>query len=450
MRPYWTSTHVTRKDWATEAAPVDGGSGYEVGDLLTVEGGVLSSDGTGIAATFKVNAVDPGGVVTAVGFFQPGAYVETPPNPVTTTSERPPGGPGGSLATLNVVFNDYGTRVAYFVNYEWGSLHVWEEDDPADPTPENRDVRNGAYVRAVRSVTGNGGAGAAVRGNGGAIRGNGGVTVSGNGDVNADNGLDLSDAIYLLTHLFQGGPEPAPCPDVTPQTETICDDNVDDDLDGNTDCFDVDCFLTPNCPGLTGFLPDTSQTACQDGNGEVIDCAAVSGCTALQDSLIDNGCDAATRFVDNGDRTVSDTCTGLMWLKSLPFSAVGIGSGWCAQVAHCKDMVLTAGNGTKLEQDLDAGDPDDDIVFDDWRLPNIRELQSIADYSRARPALDTLLWYDNPNCCGTTGLWSSTTLDADPASAYIVSFQHGVVAWRGKTGNPGVPGNKTPLAVRTP
>ena len=30
--------------------------------------------------------------------------------------------------------------------------------------------------------------------------------VSENGDVNGDNGLDLSDAIYLLSFLFQGGP----------------------------------------------------------------------------------------------------------------------------------------------------------------------------------------------------------------------------------------------------
>ena len=31
--------------------------------------------------------------------------------------------------------------------------------------------------------------------------------VSENGDVNGDNGLDLSDAIYLLTYLFINGPE---------------------------------------------------------------------------------------------------------------------------------------------------------------------------------------------------------------------------------------------------
>ena len=40
-------------------------------------------------------------------------------------------------------------------------------------------------------------------------RGAGGITVLGNGDVNGDNSLDLSDAIYLLAHLFQGGPAPA-------------------------------------------------------------------------------------------------------------------------------------------------------------------------------------------------------------------------------------------------
>ena len=50
-------------------------------------------------------------------------------------------------------------------------------------------------------------------------RGQGGVTVFGNGDVNGDGSLDLSDAIYLLSHLFQGGPAPELCPVVGPAEE---------------------------------------------------------------------------------------------------------------------------------------------------------------------------------------------------------------------------------------
>ena len=496
LRPYWTSTHVTRKDNALHATVVDGGTDYETGDLLTVVGGVLSSDGSGIASTFKVNAIDPGGVVTAVGFYQPGKYTETAANPATTTTNSDL----GSGATLEVTYNF--TRVAYFVNYEWGSLGLWD-------TGTNVNFENGAYVRAVRSVRPAAGGGGQKGGGAGPVcaadNGNangdasrdlsdavyalawlfqGGsepvpfCTTAGpkeadcaaeNGNTNGDESRDLSDVIYLLAWLFQGGPAPvAICQGVVPEAETGCDppgnccgNGVDDDQDGNTDCNDsdcaggaacfesdcgdmtdndedgdtdcddADCVATLDCLGPTGTLPDTSQTACQDGNSDVVDCAAIVGGCAQQDSLTDNGCDATSRFIDNGDRTISDTCTGLLWLKSFRDFSLGA-PDWCAAMDICENTL-----------DGEAG-------FDDWRLPNIRELQSIMDYGRARPALDTQLWYDSPTGFETTCIFSSTSLDADPASAFIISFEHGAVAWRGKTGTSRIPGNWTPIAVRTP
>jgi hypothetical protein len=68
-----------------------------------------------------------------------------------------------------------------------------------------------------------------------------GGEVVGNGDVNADGGLDLSDAIYLLSFLFQGGPSPFDCPSSGLPPEANCNNSVDDDLDGATDCSDSDC-----------------------------------------------------------------------------------------------------------------------------------------------------------------------------------------------------------------
>lgn len=64
-------------------------------------------------------------------------------------------------------------------------------------------------------------------------------------------------------------------------------------------------------------------------------------------------------FVDNGDGTITDSATGLMWQKS--DSARGM--DW-------KDALQYAEN-------LKMGE------HDDWRLPNAKELQSIVDYTRS-------------------------------------------------------------------
>jgi len=62
---------------------------------------------------------------------------------------------------------------------------------------------------------------------------------------------------------------------------------------------------------------------------------------------------------DNGDGTVTDHATGLMWMKNDNGQAVS----WENALAYAENYTL-------------AG-------HDDWRLPNAKELQSIVDYSRA-------------------------------------------------------------------
>ena len=64
-------------------------------------------------------------------------------------------------------------------------------------------------------------------------------------------------------------------------------------------------------------------------------------------------------FIDNGDGTVSDYATGLMWQKADD----GKGRDWEESLAYSEDLEL-AGHS-------------------DWRLPNAKELQSIVDYSRS-------------------------------------------------------------------
>ncbi len=83
-------------------------------------------------------------------------------------------------------------------------------------------------------------------------------------------------------------------------------------------------------------------------------------------------------YVDNGDGTVTDLNTGLMWLQ-------GDSGGFDLD----QGGALTWEEGLAWAEDLSyAG-------YDDWRVPNAKELQSIVDYGRSpqadrTPAIDPI------------------------------------------------------------
>jgi hypothetical protein len=200
-----------------------------------------------------------------------------------------------------------------------------------------------------------------------------GGTPSGNGDVNGSGAIDISDCVYTLLYLFKNGlaPEPIVC--------TACD------------------ACCPPCP-LSGLVA-TGQTKCYRGAtpwGE-IDCADSDN--PGQDGFYQKGCPVANRFVDNLDGTVTDTCMGLMWQKgSVP------GYAWQRALQYCEALEF-AGHS-------------------DWRLPNVRELQSIVDYGRSMPSIDDGIFEVE-----TEWYWSSSTQVYDDLSnAWGVSFDGGGVA----------------------
>jgi hypothetical protein len=99
-------------------------------------------------------------------------------------------------------------------------------------------------------------------------------------------------------------------------------------------------------------------------------------------------------FVDNGDGTVTDLATGLMWMKD----DSGVGMNWQDALAYAEGLSC-------------AG-------YDDWRLPNAKELQSIVDYSRSPETHGTAAIDSVFNCTaivdegGDTNFpfyWGSTT-----------------------------------------
>lgn len=80
---------------AVSAAVVAGGTGYAVGNTLTVAGGIGQID-----TELTVSTVGGGGVITGVTISNAGQYAEIPTNPVSVT------GGAGSAATFNLTFDN--------------------------------------------------------------------------------------------------------------------------------------------------------------------------------------------------------------------------------------------------------------------------------------------------------------------------------------------------------
>lgn len=153
------------------------------------------------------------------------------------------------------------------------------------------------------------------------------------------------------------------------------------------------------------------------------------------------GTDGATRagtpvsFTDNGDGTVTDTRTGLTWEKKSRDGSIHDAD---ATFVWGQAVAPHAMNGTVATAFLAALNTTPCFAGHcDWRLPNLRELQSIADYGRSAPAVfEPFHLACAPGCtilaCSCTPpvapgdrSWTATTAAAAPATAWAVGFETG-------------------------
>ncbi len=76
-----------------------------------------------------------------------------------------------------------------------------------------------------------------------------------------------------------------------------------------------------------------------------------------------------SRFTDNGDGTVTDNRTGLMWTKN----------------ANMPETYKTWQEALDYIVGMNAGSHDN-FGYTDWRLPDINELENLIDAEKSRPA----------------------------------------------------------------
>jgi hypothetical protein len=160
--------------------------------------------------------------------------------------------------------------------------------------------------------------------------------------------------------------------------------------------FNVSGCVTPLSPPTV-----TGQTTCYDSSGAMIWCAGTG-----QDGDLRKG--IGRSYADNGDGTITDNTTGLVWEKK---SYDGSIHDWTMRYSWDDAFaVFIAG----LNSANFAG-------HNDWRLPNIRELLTLTDYSRQEPALDPVFY----NGC-TEGCTVTTCSCRSSYGSYWASTSH---AW---------------------
>jgi len=198
--------------------------------------------------------------------------------------------------------------------------------------------------------------------------------------------------------------------------------------------LDCPAALTSCLAELVGQPLQTGQAACANDLGGSIPCGGTG-----QDGELQTG--VARSYTDNGDGTITDNSTGLMWERKSndqSIHSISVNVGWNGAFAHVASLNATTFAG-----------------HSDWRLPNIRELLSIVKPTGGNVAVDAAFDTGCVTGCTVTTCscaggetWSSTAYAAASAIAWVVDFTDGSSTARPKSPVPGPYGLPVTLKVR--
>lgn len=163
-------------------------------------------------------------------------------------------------------------------------------------------------------------------------------------------------------------------------------------------------IMTGAAYAATGDLPRSGQTTCYDASGNVIACAG----TGQDGELLKGITWPIPRFTANADTTVTDNLTRLVWTSNAdaPGPAACTPSYSMMLWQDALDYVACLNINSYLGHN-------------DWRLPNINELESLVDAGHSMP--NTQEFYN----VQASYYWSSTTSAVDTSRAWEILMYDG-------------------------
>lgn len=196
----------------------------------------------------------------------------------------------------------------------------------------------------------------------------------------------------------------------------------------------LSCFGVMNA--LAWSVPDTGQTKCYDSAGNIIPCPAEGVAFYGQDASYTINPMSYTKLAEDGTdlspgaaawAMVRDNVTGLIWENKTDDGTI-----------HDKDNAYTWYDSSPETNGGNAGTPGigtdtEDFIntlnaakyggHSDWRLPTLKELTSIVNYSILNPGPAINVDYF-PNTVGDYGAyyWSSTTCANNTGNAWVIDF----------------------------
>ena len=155
------------------------------------------------------------------------------------------------------------------------------------------------------------------------------------------------------------------------------------------------------CAFASSSLSQAPNTAAMvinivDQNGAVVPGASIT--------VTDTTTGAERELTSNGDGTVTDNRTGLIWQQAETAAMT-----WEAALQYAKQLPLGGLN--------------------DWRLPNIKELESLNNERLVNPSIPKAVF---PGAQEDV-YWASTTLLNHPTRAWTVDFTFGIASYEEKT-----------------